>query len=91
MDNSIFNLFFQVGDGISWLVEKVTDFTASAIGIEIIPFQAKVISLMLLVFLTYLLIAVINFGTELLKKILKWGLVVLFIFFVLSVLVSIFT
>jgi cell division protein FtsW (lipid II flippase) len=79
-----------VGDGISYVVESITDFTSSAIGIELGDFQAKLISIMLLAFFVYLCIAVINFGTQLIKKILKWGLIVIFILFILSVLVSIF-
>lgn len=88
--NSIFAMLPKIGDGISWIVESVTDFTASAIGIELVPFQAKLISIMLLAFGVYLLIAVINFGTELIKKILKWGLIVIFILFILSVIISVF-
>lgn len=88
--NTIFATIPQIGNGISWIVEKVTDFVSSAIGIEIVPFQAKLISIMLLAFGVYLLIAVINFGVEMTKRILKWALIIMFIFFILSVLVSIF-
>lgn len=89
--NQIFATLPKIGNGISWVIESITDFTASAIGIELVPFQAKLIAIMLLAFFIYLCIAVINFGTELIKKILKWGLIVIFIVFILSVLVSIFT
>ena len=87
---SILSVFPNIGNGISWLIERITDWTSSTLGVEVVPFQSKLIAIMILVFVVYLIASVINFGIEIGKKIIKWGLIVIFVIFIISVISSMF-
>ena len=83
--NTILNVTSKIGDGVSWIVFKII-FWLSSVGINITEVQSKIISVIVLGFGIYLIIAILSKT----KKLLKWGLILAFIILILSVLYSMF-
>ncbi|MCX6748706.1 MAG: hypothetical protein NT076_03805 [Candidatus Pacearchaeota archaeon] len=75
----------KIGDGISWVTQKISEGLSSAFGIDVTAFQSRLITLMVLAFIIYLVLSVLTIS----KKLIKWSLVILLIILTLSVLVSI--
>lgn len=75
----------KIGDGLAWITEKTTTWIAGLFNITTTAFQSRLISLIIICFILYLLISILSIT----KKLLKWGLIILFITLALSVLASI--
>lgn len=76
----------KIGDGIAWVTEKITGGLANLFNVSITAFQSRLISLMVVAFAIYLVVSVITIS----KKLIKWGLVALFVLLCLSIIASIF-
>ena len=76
----------KVGDGISWIIQKVIQ-SLSNWGVGITDLQAKIMTLLLIGIFIYILISILNIT----RKPLKWGLVILSAFLLISVFLSILT
>ena len=74
-----------VGDALSWATQKVIQFIAQY-GVNLTVLQSKIILLLIFGLSIYILFSVITIA----KKILKWGLLALFIFLAISVAISMF-
>lgn len=75
----------KVGDGISWVVQKGIQ-TLAQVGVSITPLQTKIMLIIVCGILIYGFFSFITIA----KKVLKWALVILIIFLLISILASIF-
>lgn len=83
---SIFSFIPKIGDGTSWVLQKIIQ-GISSLGVSITPLQSKLILILLLGIFVYSIFSVITFA----KKGLKWGLIILLVFIIISIIASIFT
>ncbi len=86
VEDTILKIFPKIGDGTSWVTEKITIWMAGLFNIEPSVFMAKLITIILLVFLVWVVIGILSKAS----KLLKWGLIILLIILALSVASSIF-
>lgn len=76
----------SIGDGLSWVTQKTIQFIAQY-GVDLTALQSKILLLLIFGIIIYILFSVITIA----KKVLKWGLISLFIFLAVSVAISMFT
>jgi len=76
----------KIGDGTSWITSKINLFASNLFKIELTIWQDKLITILLIGFLILLLLTLLKS----IRRIVKWGIVAVFITLILSVLVSIF-
>jgi len=81
----VLNFIPKIGDGLSWMTQKVIQQLATW-GLSMTALQTKIILIILFGILLYLLFSVITFA----KKMLKWGLIFLISFLIISIIVSMF-
>lgn len=80
------NITSAIGNGISWLIEKVSGKISEWIGISLTAFEAKIIALLILLFFIYFVFSVI----EIAKKFIKWIIIILLVLLVIAVIISVF-
>jgi len=85
MLKEVLSIIPKIGDGLSFITEKLIKFVAEY-GLSVTPLQSKILLILVFGFGIYLLFSVITIA----KKILKWGLIGLLIFLLISVTISMF-
>lgn len=83
---NIFSFIPKIGDGTSWILQKIIQ-GISSLGVSITALQSKIILIILLGSIIYTLFSIITIA----KKGLKWGLIILSVFLIISIIASIFT
>lgn len=78
---TVSTLIPNIGEGVSFAVGETIKFLAG-LGVGITESQTKILSMLFFGIIIYLLLSVLTIG----NKLLKWVLVGLFLFFIISVL-----
>ena len=81
----VLSIIPSIGDGLSWATQKIIHFIAMY-GINLTILQSKLLLVLIFGASLYIVLSVLTIA----KKFLKWGLIILLVLLLISVVVSIF-